>query len=111
MIELLGSSTTPSKRSYQRRAELELVQNLAVDEFKELVTQLYDAYGEDFHDAVLEFSYQVCDKLGASCYRSQLYHILIGSTPDLAAVDMDLKGELSTLQFVHDFQCRWQETA
>jgi hypothetical protein len=90
--------------------EMKLPQELTIDEFKELVTQLYDEYGEDFHNAVLDFSYHVCNEVGDSCYLSKMYHILIGSTPDLAVVGMDLTGELSTRKFVCDFQHRWQAT-
>ena len=77
--------------------------NLTLNEFKELVTQLYDEFEEDFHDAVLDFSSRVYNELGDRCYLSQMYHILIGSTPDLAAVDIELNGELSTQQFVFEF--------
>lgn len=111
MIETLSNPNAAIQRSDQGCSVGAYVQDLRLDEFKALVTQLYDKFGEDFHDAVLDFSYHVCNELGASCYLSQMYHILIGSTPDLEAVDMDLKGELSTLQFVHDFQHRWQATA
>ena len=82
--------------------------NLTLNEFKGLVTQLYDEFEEDFHDAVLDFSSRVNNELGDRCYLSKMYHILIGSTPDLAAVDIELKGELSTQQFVLDFQHLWK---
>jgi hypothetical protein len=87
---------------------MKLPQDFELDEFNEFVAQLYDEFDQDFHNAILDFSCHVYNELGDSCYLSKMYHILIGSTPDLTAVGMDLKGELSTQQFVRDFQHRWQ---
>jgi hypothetical protein len=87
---------------------MKLPQDLTLNEFKELVTQLYDEFDEDFHDAVIDFSHRVCNEVGDRCYLSKMYHVLIGSTPDRSAIDMELKGELTTQQFVRDFEHRWQ---
>ena len=111
MIEILSNPNAPTQRSYQRCSGGGHCQDLTLDEFKALVTQLYDEFDEDFHNAVLDFSCRVCDEVGDRCYLSQMYHFLIGSTPGIAVVDMDLEGELTTQQFVRDFQCRWQATA
>ena len=107
---MLSSPTSPNQRDFQSCPEMECPKGLTLKEFKELVAQLYDEFGEDFHDAVLDFSQRVLSEVGDSCYLSQMYHILIGSTPDLAVVGMDLTGELSTRKFVCDFQHRWQAT-
>lgn len=82
---------------------MEITPSLTPNEFKELVVRLYDEFDEVFHDAVVAFANRVLYELGDCCYSAQMFHILIGSTPDSRVVELDLEGEFSALRFVCDF--------
>lgn len=77
---------------------------LTLAEFKELVTKIYALFGEQFLDAVLEYSCRLYKEVGGSLHTSKMYHILIGSTPDLTLADeIDHQRDRSIQQFVYDF--------